>query len=79
MAKAILNVPDISCGHCVLTINKALRPIAGVRNVKVSIPSKRVEVEYDADRVTIGRMAEILAEGDYPIASAEQPPIPAQH
>ena len=74
MAKTILNVPDISCGHCALTINQALRPIEGVRDVKVSIPAKRVEVEYDEDLVTIERMAVTLAEEDYPVASAEEAP-----
>ncbi len=79
MATTILNVPDISCGHCVLTINKALRPIQGVRNVTVSIPTKQVEVEYDDTLVSIDQMAETLADEDYPVASAEEVPISVQH
>jgi copper chaperone len=73
-AKTILNVPDISCGHCVLTITKALQPLAGVRNVKVSIPTRQVEVEYDENLVGIDRMAESLAEENYPVAAAEEAP-----
>ena len=77
MEKTILSVPDISCGHCALLIVKALRPIEGVRDVKVSIPSKRIEVEYDEGLVTVERMAEALAEQDYPVASAEEVPLPS--
>ena len=78
MAKTILSVPDISCGHCALTINKALRPIEGVSDVKISIPTKQVEVDYDENLVTIEQMAEILAEQDYPVALTEKAPIPSQ-
>ncbi len=78
MAKTILNIPDISCGHCALMINEALRPIEGVRDVKVSIPTKRAEVEYDEDLVTIERMAEALAGEDYPVAAAEEAPLPSR-
>ena len=71
MAKTILSVPDISCGHCERTITDALMPLEGVRSVVVSIPDKRVSVEYDPTVVDIGRMQEILAGEDYPVASAE--------
>lgn len=78
MAKTILNVPGISCGHCVLTINKALRPLEGVRSVRVSIPTRRVEVEYDEAVIDVERMKEILAQEDYPVASAEEAPLPGK-
>jgi copper chaperone len=71
MARTILSVPDISCGHCERTITNALAPLEGVRGIAVSIPHKRVHVEYDPTVVDVERMKEILADEDYPVATAE--------
>jgi copper chaperone len=71
MAQAILNVPDISCGHCERAITSALAPLEGVRSVRVDIPARRVHLEYDEATVGIDRVRDVLAEEDYPVASVE--------
>ena len=70
MAKTTLSVPDISCEHCERTITEALTPLDGVRNVKVDIPSKQVNVEYDEGTVDVNKFKAVLQEEDYPVASA---------
>lgn len=70
MAKTTLSVPDISCEHCERTITEALTPIDGVREVKVDIPSKQVNVEYDETTVDVNKFKAVLQEEDYPVASA---------
>jgi copper chaperone len=76
VATMILTVPDISCGHCQRTITQALAPLAGVRSVRVDIPTRQVSVEYDAAQVDVERFKAVLAEEDYPVAdaTAEQQP-----
>lgn len=69
MATTILNVPDISCEHCERTVKGALAPVEGVQRVAVDIPAKQVTVDYDAARVSVERMKEVLADEDYPVAS----------
>ena len=71
MATNILNVPDISCGHCQATITNALTPLDGVQAVNVDIPTRKVTVEYDPTTVDLDRMKEVLAEEDYPVESVE--------
>ena len=71
MATNVLNVPDISCGHCQATITNALTPLEGVQTVNVDIPTQKVTVEYDPAIVEIERMKEVLAEEDYPVESVE--------
>ena len=71
MATNILNVPDVSCGHCQATITNALTPLEGVQTVNVDIPTRKVTVEYDPTIVGIDRMKEVLAEEDYPAESVE--------
>jgi len=71
MATSVLNVPDISCGHCQATITKALSPLPGVQGVNVDIPSKKVTVEYDPAVVQVDAMKGVLAEEDYPVESVD--------
>jgi copper chaperone len=70
VAKTILNVPDISCEHCEHTIVGALTPVAGVRSVHVDIAAKQVTVDYDQTAIGVDRLKEVLAEEEYPVASA---------
>ena len=69
MATNVLNVPDISCGHCQATITNALSPLAGVDSVSVDIPTKKVTVQYDPAVVGLDQVKEVLAEEDYPVES----------
>ena len=69
MAKTTLSVPDISCEHCERTITEALTPLDGVREVKVDIPGKTVNVEYDDKKVSVDRFKSILQEEEYPVES----------
>ncbi|HVA26120.1 MAG TPA: heavy-metal-associated domain-containing protein [Chloroflexota bacterium] len=70
MATAVLTVPDISCEHCEHTITQALSPVEGITSVRVDIPEKKVQVDYDASQVDVERMKAILADEDYPVESA---------
>lgn len=72
MALVTLSVPDISCEHCERTVKTALGTVDGVQGVEVDIPAKTVRVQYDPGTVDVGRMKDVLAEEDYPVASVEQ-------
>ena len=47
----VLDVPDMTCPLCPLTIEKTLERVPGVIGAKASLDTKRAEVTYDADRV----------------------------
>ena len=51
-----LHVPDMSCDHCRLRIETALRKIPAVKRVVVKLSDKTVTVEAEADL----KKAEIL-------------------
>lgn len=65
--KATLTAPDISCGHCVATINRVLGELDGVSHVETSEATKRVEVEFDPNRVSLERIEAVLDEEGYPV------------
>lgn len=68
MIEATLSVPDVSCEHCVKTINGALGAVEGVEQVSVDIPSKTVRLEYDANQVDMAKIEEVLDEAGYTVA-----------
>jgi len=67
MESKIFSIPNISCGHCVMTIKNELSEIEGVSNVEGDPDSKKVTVEYDAP-ATIEKIKSTLEEINYPAA-----------
>lgn len=64
----ILSVPDISCEHCVQTINKALGALPGVESVRTDIPSKTVTLRFDPGQVSMQSIESTLDDAGYTIA-----------
>lgn len=60
-----LKVPNISCGHCVMTIKNELSEIQGVSSVEGDENTKQVRVEYDAP-ADLDQIREKLKEINYP-------------
>jgi copper chaperone len=65
MTTITYSVPNISCHHCVHTINTELAELPGVQNVAADLPTKTVKVSYAAP-ATPEKIEELLAEIDYP-------------
>ena len=57
-----LKVPDMSCGHCVSTIEKAVKSVDPAANVKVDLASSTVSVETNADEAKI---ADVIKSAGY--------------
>ena len=68
MSSKIYNVPNISCGHCVATIERELGEVPGVAEVRASLEAKQVTVDYD-DEAVLSRVEEMLKEIGYPAAA----------
>ena len=47
MKSIVLKVNGMRCQHCVKSIHDAVAQIVGVKQVKVDLKSKLVEVEFD--------------------------------
>jgi copper chaperone len=63
-----LSVPEISCEHCVKTINGALSDLPGVEAVATDIPTKTVTLRYDPSQVTLETVEATLDEEGYTVA-----------
>ena len=55
MTTQTLSVPDISCGHCKMSIEGAVGELPGVTTVEVSVAERTVDVNFDdtVDRADI--------------------------
>lgn len=62
-----VEVPNISCGHCVRTIENELSDLAGVRKVDASQETRLVTVEWE-DPQTWENIKATLQEINYPPA-----------
>ena len=61
------SVPNISCMHCVHTIQSEVAELAGVQSVKADAAQKQVEIIFD-DPATEEKIKSLLADIRYPIA-----------
>lgn len=62
-----LSVPEISCEHCVTSINKTLGELAGVTAVSTDIPTKSVALAYDPAQVSLDQVEAALDEIGYTV------------
>jgi copper chaperone len=62
------SVPNISCGHCVHTIQTEVADLEGVQSVKADQESKVVEIAFDT-QASEETIKALLAEINYPVAA----------
>ncbi len=63
-----LSVPEISCEHCVKTINGALGVQPGVEAVETDIPTRTVRLRYDPSQMSLEQIEAVLDEAGYSVA-----------
>ena len=66
--EALLSVPDISCEHCVKTINGALGALPGIESVSADIPTKTVQLRYNPAQVSMEQIEAALEDEGYSVA-----------
>ncbi|WP_045519391.1 copper chaperone CopZ [Neobacillus niacini] len=68
MEKITLNVQGMSCGHCVKAIEGSVGELKGVSTVKVHLETSKVDVEYEANQVTLDTIKETIDDQGYDVA-----------
>jgi len=65
MEKQTLTVPNITCGHCVMTIKNELSELEGVETVEGNQENKSITVEWETP-TTLEKIKDTLKEINYP-------------
>ncbi|MDR1204078.1 MAG: cation transporter [Peptococcaceae bacterium] len=69
MEKIVLRVEGMSCGHCEIAIQDAVRKLSGVRKVKASKRKKECVAEYDTGQVSSAEIIEAINATGYTVVS----------
>ncbi|MBI1891416.1 MAG: mercury resistance system periplasmic binding protein MerP [Burkholderiales bacterium] len=61
-----LDVQNMTCALCPVTVKNSLEKVAGVRNVKVDFDSKTATVAFDPDKTKPAALTKSTTEAGYP-------------
>ncbi len=67
MERTTLSIPNISCGHCLMSIKNELNEIDGIKSVEGDPENKRITIEWESP-ITLDKIKETLQEINYPAA-----------
>lgn len=65
-AIAVLDVANMTCPACGLTIKTALQREPGVTSTEVDAEAGTVTVQFDEERITVERVAVAITEAGFP-------------
>jgi mercuric ion binding protein len=68
-----LDVKNMTCAVCPLTVKKALEQIAGVQQVSVSYANKTATVQFDDAATTTDQLTEATKNAGYPSSIKAEP------
>ena len=68
MTTKTVSVPNISCGHCVMTIEREVGELPGVSAVKAEKETKRVTISWDPGATDWAAIEEAMREIAFPPA-----------
>lgn len=63
---AVLDVQNMTCGLCPVTVKKAVEKVAGVSGAKVDFDRKTVTVKFDADKATTAQLVKATTDAGFP-------------
>lgn len=68
MQTKTLDVRGMTCGHCKISVEGALKGLEGVSAAEVDLNSGKVEVTYDESKVSSENMKAAVEEQGYDVA-----------
>ena len=61
-----LDVQNMTCAVCPITVKKALERVSGVTDVKVDFDSKTATLSFDPDKASFAALTKATADAGYP-------------
>ncbi len=62
-----LNVQGMTCGHCKMSVENALKDLEGVQTAEVNLDAGNVAVTYDEAKVNQDAMKEAIEDQGYDV------------
>ncbi len=67
MAATVINVGGMTCNHCKMAVEKALKTLDGVRDASVDLEAKKVSIEYDPAAVDEAGLRKAISDAGYEV------------
>lgn len=67
LQQEIYQVEGMSCQHCQMAVEKALKALDGVEDVQVDLAAGRVQVSFDPGRTTSLELKEAILDAGYTV------------
>ncbi len=65
MANIKLRITGMTCGHCQVKVEQALKGVSGVYSAVIDLPDGEAEVDFEDDRVTTDQLVAAVAKAGY--------------
>ena len=63
---AVLDVQNMTCGLCPVTVKKSLEKVAGVSQTQVDFAKKTATVTFDTDKTNAAALAKATTDAGFP-------------
>lgn len=67
MTDVQLQVPEVHCGHCKMSLEGAVGELAGVKNVEVTVADATIDVSFDETSVGLDAIKSTIEEQGYAV------------
>ena len=68
MEKTIISVNGMTCNHCKMSVENALKRLEGVNSAEVSLENKNVTVEFDNSKISLDVLKETIDDTGFDVA-----------
>jgi mercuric ion binding protein len=63
---AVLDVQNMTCSLCPLTVRKSLEKVPGVNQAQIDFATKTATVTFDAEKTTVAALVDATSQAGYP-------------
>ncbi|MBS4023722.1 MAG: heavy-metal-associated domain-containing protein [Dethiobacter sp.] len=63
----VINIGGMSCNHCKMAVEKALKSLDGVEDATVDLAAAKATVNYDAGKVSGEDLKGVISEAGYEV------------
>lgn len=67
MESLTLKIEGMSCNHCKMAVEKALKTLPGVQSAQVSLETNTADVVYDPQQVNVTQLKNAITEAGYEV------------
>ena len=68
MQKELIKVDGMSCNHCKMAVEAAVKKITGVAAAEVNLAEKTLQVEYDNEKADMAMIRQAIEDVGFEVA-----------